>query len=202
MTGVPQGGVLSPIFFSITLDYILMETNNEIREIVEGGRMLAYADDIIIAMNPNEKWKISKLIQCLDEYGLKTNPDKWQYLWYKEDEELSKLGRYNKNMKYLGVWVSYDKWEIIKSIKSKLKGSIKKIAWFSKHLSGKQQLLFKNWLMRSLLLYHTASSILTQEMAVTDLSNIIDSIERKIWWVPAWVPTATTNDFVNLEKKR
>ena len=55
MTGVPQGGVLSPIFFNITLDYILMETNNEIREIVEGRKMLAYADDIIIAVNQNEK---------------------------------------------------------------------------------------------------------------------------------------------------
>ena len=38
MTGVPQGGVLSPIFFNITLDYILMETNNKIRKIVEGGK--------------------------------------------------------------------------------------------------------------------------------------------------------------------
>ena len=65
-----------------------METNNEIRVIIECGKMFAYADDIIIVVNPNEKWKISKLIQCLDEHGLKTNPDKWQYLWYKEDEEL------------------------------------------------------------------------------------------------------------------
>ena len=97
-------------------------------------------------------------------------------------------------MKYLGVWMSYDKQEIIKSIKSKLKGgSDKKIAWLSKHLSGKQQLQFKNWLMRSLLLFHTASSILTQEITVTDLSNIIDFIERKIKWVPAWVSTATAN---------
>ena len=103
-------------------------------------------------------------------------------------------------MKYLGVWMSYDKQEIIKLIKSKLKGSVKKIAWLSKHLSGKQQLQFKNWLMRSLLLFHTASSILTQEITVTDLSNIIDFIERKIKWVPAWVSTATANAFV-LEKK-
>ena len=57
MTGVPQGGVLSPIFFNITLDYILMETNNKIRKIVEGGKMLADTDDIIIAVNPYEKWK-------------------------------------------------------------------------------------------------------------------------------------------------
>ena len=99
-------------------------------------------------------------------------------------------------MKYLGVWVSYDKQEIIKSIKSKLNGSIKKIAWFSKYLSGKQQLQFKNWLMRSLLLYHTASSISTQKITVTNLYNIIDSIERKIRWVSAWVSTVTNNAFV------
>ena len=48
MTGVLIGEVLSIIFFNITLDYILMDTNDEIRDILEYRKMLGYVKDLII----------------------------------------------------------------------------------------------------------------------------------------------------------
>ena len=48
MTGVLKGEVLNIIFFNITLDYILIETNDEIKDILEYRKMLGYVKDLII----------------------------------------------------------------------------------------------------------------------------------------------------------
>ena len=75
-SGVPQGGVLSPLFFNITLDFILMNMDNEIKQLVDEGLILAFADDLVIMVNPNETEKIRKLISHLSKNGLETNQDK------------------------------------------------------------------------------------------------------------------------------
>ena len=64
--GVPQGGVFSPLFFILALDHILMNNDKSIADIINERKILAYADDIIIAVNWKEKLKIEHLIKHLE----------------------------------------------------------------------------------------------------------------------------------------
>lgn len=75
-SGVPQGGVLSPIFFNITLNYILHDLDEEVKLMMDEGRIMAYADDLVIACGELEKEKIGKLINHLGKHGLHTNTTK------------------------------------------------------------------------------------------------------------------------------
>lgn len=171
-SGVPQGGVLSPLFFNITMDYILRNTSEEINQIVKQGKILAYADDLVIITKPEEKKQIESLIKHLGNHGLHTNPDKCQYLWHKEDEEVSKLGRFSTSINYLGVILSYEKEIIIKSVKEKSKKSIKKIKKFTRHMPGSQQNKMIHAFYRTLLYYHSMAAIAVGEITFKDLVKI------------------------------
>ena len=107
--GVPQGGMLSPLFLILTLEYILMNKDKSIADIINEGKILAYADDIIITVNWKEKSKIEHLIKHLEKYELKTNSKKWYYIWNKEEQSISKLGIYSEKITYLGVTISNNK---------------------------------------------------------------------------------------------
>ena len=50
--GVVQGGVLSPIFFNVYLEEAL-GTTEKLREMVNRGDLLAFADDMLILTNSN-----------------------------------------------------------------------------------------------------------------------------------------------------
>ena len=198
-SGVPQGGVLSPIFFNLALDFILTHNNSIISNLIKEGKILAYADDLIITALPEEKHNISILIRHLDLNGLKRNPNKCYYIWHWEDEEISKLGVYKSSMNYLGVSISYDKKNIIESIKVKSKKNTAKIKTFWIQMSPLQQSTIMSWFYRSLLLYNCGAAIATKEITIKDLYSIINSTERWLRQIPALVSTATVQALVPFE---
>ena len=67
--GVPQGGVLSPILFVHGLDFILNK-DNVIVEMIEDGSIQAFADDISVAVDPSQTWKINYLVNYLASHNL------------------------------------------------------------------------------------------------------------------------------------
>lgn len=73
--GVPQGSSISPALFTLTLDYILQNDRN-IKSWIEEGVIQAFADDLAIAINPDEQWKVKHLIEVLERNNLKVNKSK------------------------------------------------------------------------------------------------------------------------------
>ena len=61
--GVVQGGVLSPMLFNVYLEEAL-GTTSKLREMVNRGDLLAFADDMLILTN--SKAKMTQAIQELD----------------------------------------------------------------------------------------------------------------------------------------
>ena len=97
-----------------------MKTDKDIKNMVINGQIIAYADDLIITTYPGNFKCISKLIEYLDKYGLNTNQNKYQYIWHTNVKDIDKLGKYSKTIKYLGVWIRYDKMEVIKNNEVKI----------------------------------------------------------------------------------
>ena len=100
--GVPQGGSLSPILFTLALDQLLRD-NQSTREMIESGKLFAYADDLVLIIKPSELYKVQSLVMVLKEGGFDTNPSKCQYIGNSRNEYLEKFGRHSEFAKYLGV---------------------------------------------------------------------------------------------------
>ena len=120
-------------------------------------------------------------------------------IWHWEDEEISKLGVNKSSMNYLGVSISYDKKNIIESIKVKSKKNAAKIKTFWIQMSPLQQSTIMSWFYRSLLLYNCGTAIATKEITIKDLYSIINSTERWLRQIPALVSTATVQALVPFE---
>ena len=62
--GVPQGGVLSPIFFNAAFDRIL-RSNKIVNEYIENGCLIAYADDILVYIEDDNPLICKNFTRCL-----------------------------------------------------------------------------------------------------------------------------------------
>lgn len=67
--GVPQGGVMSPILFTLTLDWILLK-DDRVKNLMERGDVCAYADDLVISCSNGEEDDIVRLIDHLRDHNL------------------------------------------------------------------------------------------------------------------------------------
>ena len=89
--GVPQGGVLSPLLFTLALDFIL-STNQIWSWMIRNGRLIAYADDLAITVLNDEMLHVLSLIKHLRKFSLHTNTNKCQYRGQIENNILNKVG--------------------------------------------------------------------------------------------------------------
>ena len=119
--GTPQGGWLSPFFFNISLDLILKQNGSITSRMLKDGKVLAFADDILISVYPNEIREIEQFIKQLKKFGLPTNSLKCNYLAPNQIPELDRLGKFQTSIKYLGAKLTYSKSEQIKNIKDSIK---------------------------------------------------------------------------------
>lgn len=145
--GCPQGGVLSPLLWSLVIDDLLVELN------AIGIHTIGYADDIVITIGGNVPSAIQELMGralhrtaswCMDR-GLSINPAKTTIVPFHHKQELliepiKLLGtvlKYSEEATYLGLkldqklsWQPHLQWTISKARKS---------LWACRNLLG------KNW---------------------------------------------------------
>ena len=70
--GVPQGGILSHLLFTLALDFIL--SKNQIwRWMIRTDRLITYADDLAITVSKDEVQHVLSLIEHLRKYSLQAN---------------------------------------------------------------------------------------------------------------------------------
>ena len=184
--GTPQGGVLSPMFFIMALDLILKSKNSITLEMIEKGKLLAFADDIIISILPDEALEVELVVKHLEKNGLSTNPSKWFYIAPKSTTILDRIGKHQTSIKYLGTQISYNKIEQIKSIKNSIKKNIFKLRKFGLSLPTHIFTVFVQAFYKSLTLYHLGPSLLVNELNPKEAKKIIKSVESKTRAIPAW----------------
>ena len=184
--GTPQGGCLSPLFFVISLDLILKQEGSITSRMLRAGKVLAFADDILISVYPSEILEIGQFIKQLKVFGLSTNPLKWCYLAPQQMPELNNLGQFKTSIKYLGVKLTYDKTEQVKNIKYSIKKNVLKLRKFNFTLPTTPSFIMEQALYKSLALYHLGPAIITNEINFKDAQRIVKSVESKIRAIPAW----------------
>ena len=177
--GVPKGGVLSPFYFNIALDYILTHLWDTTKKLIEKGWIIANADDLLIVVKMENKMRIIELIKHLNKYGLKTNPDKWQYIFSSETKELNEYGKYKKSIKFLGCEISYDKSITIAKAKIIVAKSCNKIKKFIQKTNSQQKETIINSFYKSNLLYQLLPWVISTEINYQDVFKVFNSIERK-----------------------
>ena len=74
-SGVPQGGTLSPMLFTLALDHCLMKEASTAK-MIEEGEIAAFADDIVATVHKDDTYKIRDLVHTLKTHGFRTNPEK------------------------------------------------------------------------------------------------------------------------------
>ena len=67
------------------------------------GKVLAFADDILISVYPNKTREIEQFIKQLKKFGLSTIPLKCNYLAPNQIPELDRLKIFKVSNKYLGA---------------------------------------------------------------------------------------------------
>ena len=187
--GVPQGGVLSPLLFTLALDFIL--SKNQIwRWMIRTGRLIAYADDLAITVSKDEVQHVLSLIEHLRKYSLQTNTSKCQYLGPIENNILNKVGEYKNTVKYLGWVISYHKSETIKHYKLALKKNISKWRYIKRMLTPQQYEYIMNVFYKSVLLYQSFSGYIAGELSSKNIQDVDNMMIRKLLNVPPGVSTA------------
>jgi hypothetical protein len=74
--GVPQGSSISPFMFNKFLDMAL-NSNKTIKNLMKQGKILAYADDLIIQLRTKEETHmVIKEFKKLEQWNLKMNKKK------------------------------------------------------------------------------------------------------------------------------
>ena len=100
--GVPQGSLLSPFLFNVYLHPILVEINQ-----IEGVKLYAYADDMIIVAESMDKMKeaLMELLAFCKVNFLKVNPSKSELLVICGNFKRTSVAgiSFKENAKYLGV---------------------------------------------------------------------------------------------------
>jgi len=112
-SGLRQGDALSPTLFNLGLEKVIRESYEDRRmEVIGGETVLAYADDIILLGNMQEKitYSLSKLIEASKNMGLCINEENTKLMILSRrnvDQSNLKVGSMHfekvDNFKYLGV---------------------------------------------------------------------------------------------------
>lgn len=117
--GVPQGGVLSPMLFEKTLDFILRK-QQEIVKHIEKGELIAFADDICLTVDRREIGVLRKLFDNFKDHGMEANTKKCEYLSEGKIDEMEEFGVWKPAVRYLGKMMSLSKITMRKLLKDKL----------------------------------------------------------------------------------
>lgn len=110
--GCPKGGCLSPLMWTLVIDFLLMELK-------KNGKVFGYADDLAIVVSGREKFassigdKMNQLLKTVEKWcestGLSVNPQKSNVMTIGSSTHNFKVKMYGqevpttKEFKYLGV---------------------------------------------------------------------------------------------------
>ena len=195
---VPQGGSMSPTLFNLVLDYWLM-MDPLTKQLIKSEQIIAFADDIAIIIKPEDVNLIPKVFQVLHDFGFTLNYSKCKYIGHEANPVLSKHAEFCESVRFLGIEIWKTKQITIESIKNSIMKNLKKLkAWFRSWRKSSQALLTAAF-YRSLLLFHSAPSILVGELKPEDLKKIDLTCYRRYSMIPAIVPTYMSQVLDNSE---
>ena len=70
---------MSPLLFNITLDY-LIDKSVTLKRIRDAGRLIAFADDLLIELDPGDVDDIGRVFKEVEGFGLEFNRKKCNYI--------------------------------------------------------------------------------------------------------------------------
>jgi hypothetical protein len=197
--GVPQGGVLSPLLFALTLDYILLN-DVFLKNLVTSGTLIAYADDILlVGTKETIALALSNLYTTFATHGLRFNPKKCEYLADSKIDDIEGIyASHTEQMKYLGKKLSLKKDIMKKCLVQSLKAQAYRLQKIIEHVPisvGKIVAL----MTKGSFAFHLVPCFLTGEMTETECVTIMRSWIKKVYNLPTAVPSVLLDLMMPME---
>jgi hypothetical protein len=107
-----------------------LNSNEKIKKLLKEGKILAYADDLIIQLKTKEEAHVMiKELKKLEKWNLKMNKKKSQLLvgkkmknkWIKKGVKNIEGVDFHSEVKYLGIQIGFEKHILQKRIKDKIR---------------------------------------------------------------------------------
>ena len=192
--GVPQGGVLSPVFFNIAFDKIL-RSNETVNQHIESRNLIAYSDDILIYI-PDDPKILIELQRVFEQNGMKINQSKWEYLSKHPTAEISNFGTHKSVCRYLGKYLSLKKSEwksiLIKKIKEQAS-----IYWKVIRAIPIQPARMVAMIHKSISAFHLVPAVLSDDISRNDNCKYLQQNSEKLLWSTSNIQFVTTQCFTS-----
>jgi len=196
--GVPQGGVLSPILFTNTLDMILMK-NSTIRKLIKSGNLCAFADDLIITTELQDLPVVQEIYEHLEAHGMSANPLKCKYLWHRHITALDGLAVWDPSTsRYLGKEIGYDSAAMAKSAKEKITTGAANLTRVVLALPTQPGRIVA-MIMKSLLAFHYVPLVATGEVSEAEVRQVSNMAVKRAFCLPRTTPDLLIRTLLPIE---
>lgn len=180
--GVPQGGVLSPLLFNKTLDFIL-KRDPVIADYIKRGKLIAFADDIAIHLDVGDHGFLERLFKHFEKHGMAANPKKCEYLTASALPELDEYGVWKEQARYLGKTMSFSKPAMRATLRGQLWASAKNWSTTVRNMPIQPGRICA-MVVKSVMTFHLVPNFLTGESELGEIALLFYQVMRRAMCLP------------------